>query len=90
MTPAEVVGLVPRHTDELRRLREARRPQYGTGVDVWAAACVAFEILYGYALFSGQKSMVEKDILFRPLRFPARASTGVEVPEAAKKFFQAS
>lgn len=84
----EVVRLCTRSAEELTRLRSARQPLYGTAVDCWAVGCIAFELLYGMALFRGEHAAaVERKILSpSPQSFPRVSAALTPVSASAASF----
>lgn len=60
----------------------------GTPVDVWALACLAFEILMGLPLFRSLLAEdVERQILSEePLIFPAHNRAGIRISATAFEF----
>lgn len=86
---SEIVELPRRPAETLELLRSQRRSLYGLEVDIWSIGCVAYEVLFGEALFHGSNDAIEHDILTRTLRVPRRAPTSEVVSAAAAQFIQA-
>lgn len=86
---------ISRTPAELRSaLRAAGWPLYGPGCDVWGAACVAWELLYGAPLFSrdapGGAEALEREIASdAPAPVPEATRAGAPVSESARAFLRA-
>lgn len=76
--------------EEKARLRSQRHALYTLAVDVWACGCIAYELLYGAALFKGPSvDVVESNIMSMPIgSFPAVNVAGRRVSATAMAFIQ--